>query len=799
MKRLITLSIILFAAVFSRAQNFNLTLAANLTYPGQTLANIWGYVDTLGNEYALVGAQNGLSIVNVTNPAAPFQVAQILGPVSEWREVKTWGKYAYVTTENGSIGLQIVNLSNLPGTSLPVATWKPVIAPDTLKTIHALHIDAGRAYLYGSNVGSGGILIADLSTPMSPVYLGRYNGSYVHDGYVRNNRCYAGRIYAGECTVIDVSTPATPAVLQSWQTPGMFAHNSWLSTTNDNYCFTTDEVSNSWLASYDITNLANVTLLDQIQSQHPGSGSIVHNTHIINKNGKDYAVTSWYHDGVVISDVSNPANLVNVGWYDTYPQGGGDGFDGCWGVYPFLPSGNIVASDINNGLFVLVPTYAAACYIQGTVTDSITGNPVGNALVTIVAQSVTQTADLVGFYQTGIGAPGIYSVQYSRPGYITKTINNISLTAGNTITQNVQLVPLVPFAYTGHVVDAVSGNGIANANVRLQNSTFTYDTVADANGFFNLSAIYAGTYEIVAGKWGWMNNCYNYSLNMASSPLTIPLTAGVYDDFTWDWGWTVSSTATTGLWERGIPLGTTYNSTPANPGADVANDCSLEAYVTGNTGTTASADDVDGGETILTSPVFDATQFPNPFLIYSRWFFNGGGFGTPNDSLNIFIGNGTQTIRVETVLYNSSGNSSWVDKQFRISDYVTPTSTMQVIVRTADISPGHLVEAGFDHFMVVDSLYLMSTQSPLSALPEVAVYPNPFSDKIFLTYDLHQLPETLTKVIVSDMTGKISEEHPVVAPSGMMEICKNLSAGIYVIQLTSGSNSTRPIKILKMD
>ena len=29
------------------------------------------------------------------------------------------------------------------------------------------------------------------------------------------------------------------------------------------------------------------------------------------------------------------------------------GTDGTWGVYPFLPSGNLLVSDIENGLFVL--------------------------------------------------------------------------------------------------------------------------------------------------------------------------------------------------------------------------------------------------------------------------------------------------------------------------------------------------------------------------------------------------------------------------------------------------------------
>src|SRR5690349_6221217 len=96
-----------------QAQNFNLTLRSNLPY-GVPLANIGGFVDSQGNEYALVGYYNGLSIVNVTDPDNPVEVFTVPGPQSDWREVKTWGNYAYVTTEGGNSGLQIVDLSNLP-------------------------------------------------------------------------------------------------------------------------------------------------------------------------------------------------------------------------------------------------------------------------------------------------------------------------------------------------------------------------------------------------------------------------------------------------------------------------------------------------------------------------------------------------------------------------------------------------------------------------------------------------------------------------------------------------------------
>jgi choice-of-anchor B domain-containing protein len=54
-------------------------------------------------------------------------------------------------------------------------------------------------------------------------------------------------------------------------------------------------------------------------------------------------------------DVSNTANKVftEIGFFDTYPNNDGANFNGVWSVYPYFPSGNILISDINGGLFVI--------------------------------------------------------------------------------------------------------------------------------------------------------------------------------------------------------------------------------------------------------------------------------------------------------------------------------------------------------------------------------------------------------------------------------------------------------------
>ncbi|MCB0576820.1 MAG: hypothetical protein KDC61_19835, partial [Saprospiraceae bacterium] len=83
----------------SFTQNINVTFRSVLSYQGQNLANVWGYSDASGNEYALVGAKQGMSIVDVTNPDNPTEIVQIPGAFSNWHEIKTFQHYAYVVSE----------------------------------------------------------------------------------------------------------------------------------------------------------------------------------------------------------------------------------------------------------------------------------------------------------------------------------------------------------------------------------------------------------------------------------------------------------------------------------------------------------------------------------------------------------------------------------------------------------------------------------------------------------------------------------------------------------------------------
>ena len=787
MRKLITLvSALIVIAAASSAQNTNLTLVSHLSYGSQTLSNICGWVDTAdGKEYALVGAQNGLSVVDISVPANPVEIVQIPGPSSIWREIKTNGNYAYVTTEDGAIGLQIVDLTNLPATNLTTATWTPTIGGTQLSTIHALHIDNGKVYLYGSNIGNQGAIIADITTnPMAPVYLGSWDNRYVHDGYVRGDTLYACHVYDGDCEIVNLTNPAAGVSVGDFQTPNFFTHNSWLSA-DSKLCFTTDEVNDSYLAAFDISNLNNITELDRIQS-NPGSNSVVHNTHIIQKNSVDYAVTSWYNDGFTIVDCTRPHNLVQVGNYDTDPAVSGPGMDHCWGVYPFFPSGTIVASDIQNGLFVLSPTYVRACYLEGVVTSCTSNTPLSGVNVAIQLVNPQSDAhlditDFQGQYAVGVAVPDTYLVVFSKTGYVTDT-DTVVLAAGVVTLDSVKLCGSPVFPYSGRVFDNSTSAGISGASVSIYDSNSRWDTITDVSGNFTVSTIFAGTYTISAGKWGSITKCLsNQNVTSAFPPINIGLDKGFYDDFSFDFGWTVTGNASGGIWEIGEPQGT-YDGYGGlvNPEYDVAGDCGVEAYVTGNTGTQVSDDDVDGGSTILTSPVFDLSGYINPYVCYSRWkniSYNS------TDTIIISINNGTTTATLENVKANNTGQASWVNRKFKVASYIPLSSAMTFRIKASDLGTDNTIEGALDRFYIVDSTN--SSVDELSYKIDAVIYPNPSlkSEEIVLAVKGFDFGIEKPEFKIVDLLGREVHVQKITSESTPLNL--HLRSGIFFYQIIS--------------
>ncbi len=349
MKYIYTILLFAFTSISLNAQqSYNMSFLGNLEYQ-YGLNDVWGYVDKDGNEFAIVGVVNGTSIVDVTDPTNPVEKVFIPGPTSTWRDMKTFGDYAYIVHDsfsNGeSQGLLIVDLSDILSGSVSINS---ILSIDYSR-FHNIYIDEnGIAYLFGGDYDNGGVLMYDLNLdPENPVFLGSFEETYLHDGMVRGDTLWGSAVYDGLLMAIDVSDKTNPVIIGTVSTPHNFTHNAWVSD-DGNTVFTTDEVAGASIAAVDVSDITNMTVVDQIQSWSPEINVIPHNTHVLGK----YLVTSYYCDGVTVVDASDPTNLQEVAYYDTSDSTGGT-FSGAWGAYPYLPSGNILVTDRQNGLFVL--------------------------------------------------------------------------------------------------------------------------------------------------------------------------------------------------------------------------------------------------------------------------------------------------------------------------------------------------------------------------------------------------------------------------------------------------------------
>lgn len=773
MKRII--SVFGFCFSVSVFAQLNMTQLGYLDIPTNhttALNGIWGYTDELGNEYALVGTEDGVSIVNITVPSSPSEIVFIPGLNSIWREIKTNGDYAYVTTE-AEEGLLIIDLSPLPGSTVLPTNYYTGPVGSEWNTAHSLFATDGYVYINGSGRGNGGLIILDVTTdPMNPIEVGAFDTWYVHDCFVRDDTAYCANIYDGFFSILDVTDKANPVLLGSAITPTNFSHNVWTST-NGNFAFTTDEVSGGFIGAFDVSNPANIIYLDKIQSS-PGSGIVPHNAHV---NG-NYLVTSYYADGVVIHDITYPYNLIEVGNHDTNPHELPN-TSGCWGVYPYFPSGNIIASDRDEGLYIFGVNYQPGAYLEGTITEMGTGIPLNNVTVTIDGEEITDYSGVLGNYATGISTGGVYDVSYFKVLYFPQTIST-SLTNGVITDQDVILEKIPQFNLTVEVLDATTLLPVENAMVKLQHTYLAHEGVTDVNGLVTLGLYYQDNYDLYAGKWGFETACFVDTLILnTSGTVTIYINQGYYDDFTFDHGWVSDGDADKGYFEREIPVGASGSSgIVQNPYEDIPWDCGDFAYMTGNGSAASNTDEVNGGEVVLISPVFDLTGYSDPHINYASWFYNQFGYEPVNDTLKFFLYDGTTTVLIDKKFNSNTNMSHWVPNSIRVADFMTPGASMQLIITISDETETiNVTEGGIDNFSITDfSLTTVVEESE----NEISVYPNPASQVV------HVSGITEGFVQIFDVSGRVMMQSQI---SESLDVSM-LEHGIYLIQIFDLNSKT---------
>lgn len=779
------------------AQNparLNVDFVGNLPYPNE-LSDVWGYVDSAGHEYAIVGLTNGVSIASVSDSAPPVELHFIPGANTIWRDMKTYRDHAYVSNEGGN-GLLVIDLSGLPAT---IAHKDTVI--NNIQTIHNLYVEEkqGKLYIVGTNTSGGGMSIVDVATdPWHPNIVGIYGGTYVHDVYVRDNIAYAAEINDGLLDIVDVSNPANAISLGSTTYPGAFTHNTWLNDSG-NVCFTTDELSAAYIHAFDVSDPTDIRLLDRIRSPLSGGTTIPHNVHVLN----DFLIISYYRDGIYIVDASHPEALVEVGYYDTSPLTG-SGFNGSWGAYPFLPSGLILASDMEEGLFVLEPDYQRAAFLEGMVLDSITGAMVSGADIQLVGTSEEDVSSLTGEYFMGIADGGQYDVEVSKYGYESKTIS-VSLVNGQVVSENILLKPTGRVSAQLIVKDAKTLQPIEGATIEgipLSQPDILVSFNTDVDGQYADPLFVANVYEFVVGKWGYRSIDTLIAVQGPNNSHTIYLEQGYYDDFALDFEWQVTSTASTGTWERGEPLGTFTQGMAIAPEMDIFGDIRDQAYVTGNTGVDFFSDDIDNGTTELISPAMDLTTYNDPLLNFHWWLvnFSTQQGGTPGDDvLRVELSNGLGSITLFE--YDDPFSNTWtfVDS-VRILDFMPLSSQVFVKFVVGDENNPNIVEAAIDGFEIIEG---DPTIEPPTALEDelgphsLVLESNPVREQLSLRYDL---PEAWRGDLVFSLTniqGAVLQQKSLSVGSGRFQLDFPYASGVYLGTLSHQGRVVAVRKIVK--
>jgi choice-of-anchor B domain-containing protein len=787
---------LLSTCLFSQKQ---LELISHTEYA--SLANdIWGYTAPDGTEYALVGLRSGVSVMSLADPANPVEIQYIPGDLSVWRDLKTWGHFAYVTTDQPGTneGLLVIDLSGLPN-GVTWANWTPVLPgqTDSLHTCHNLWIDEnGYCYLSGCDQNSGGVIILDVfSTPGTPKFVSYNAPVYAHDCFTQNNLLYTAEIYKGQFSVFDVTNKLAPQLLATQPTPFEFCHNVW-ANADGSVLFTTDERANAPTAAFNVSDVTDIKLLDEFRPTATlGTGVIPHNAHAIG----NYVVISNYTDGCVVVDATRPDNLIEVESFDTNTDYD-SGFHGCWGAYPYFPSGLIAATDIENGLFILKPSYPRVAYLEGKVTDGATNLPITGASVEIQSDDANfTTTSFTGKYKTGQANSGAFEVLFKAKGYFDLVLS-ATLVAGQVTILDAQMVPLPAFNLTGSVKDKRTGAPIADAPVLMENLDFSYATKTDANGVFELKDVLQGDYELFIGKWGYENLAEPLSVT-ADNDLSYALATGYEDDFNNDLGWEVAeSTADNGLWERGKPKGIRAANQQFTPDGDSDADLGNHAYVTGNTGEFIHDDQVDNGEAILISPRMELkSRFIRPMLSFDYWWYNVWSNNPPDDSLVVEIFSGFQAKRLLLFATDSSNVQQWAHSDtFDLSQFIDVTNTMYLIVTASDRSgTPNVVEAGIDNFKIFEGAdeSIFTTKDKLS---QVRIYPNPSADVVTLDYKVN-VPPTELRIEVANVWGQIIRSFSVQEPTGSIELdLSNIVAAPYFIYLRVDGEISKATKLMKV-
>jgi choice-of-anchor B domain-containing protein len=344
--------------------------------------SLWGWTDPVtGHEWALLGLNNGVAFIDITDPENPFYAGKLPshnGGVSLWRDVRAYGDHAYVVADAIPHGMQVFDLTQLRNVPNPPAIFSEsgfYNQGGNLGNVHTISIneDTGYAYLVGSDTCGSRLHMVNLANPAVPAFAGcTTDGGYVHENqcfvyhgpdttYTGHEICLAARGSALDLDIIDVTNHAAPVRLSSLQYNLVdgYSHQAWF-TEDHRYILLNDELDEEFVGNPTRTWIIDAANLDA-PVLSGGNGYFDHTTPSIDHNlyvHGNFVFESNYTAGLRILRLDDLAQsqLTEIGYFDLYPANDNPNFDGTWNNYFFEASGNVIATHMTQGLFILRPT-----------------------------------------------------------------------------------------------------------------------------------------------------------------------------------------------------------------------------------------------------------------------------------------------------------------------------------------------------------------------------------------------------------------------------------------------------------
>jgi len=392
------------------AMSPNMRLVANLPKSGAFAAESAFNSDlAFQGDYAYAGNYNGFNVYDISNPAQPSLVTQVVCPGSQ-NDVSVSGDILVLSTDSSRSndscdntsqsaeikdsweGLKVFDISN-PAQPQYVSSVETNCGSHT----HTLAPEGQSLYVYVSSyfpsssfpdcqpphdqisvvqIPKGAPAAAKLvSTPVLFPEGGNPSGNYsretsgCHDITAYPRKDIAAGACMGDGVLIDISDRERPRVTETVRDTENFAfwHSATFNNDGTKVVFT-DELGGGGAptcnpdvgptkganAIFDIVDgqLEFGSFYKISRTQSNTENCVAHNGSLVPVPGRDIMVQAWYQGGISVWDFTDSANPTEIGWFDRGPLSKKQlVLGGSWSAYWY--NGYIYSNDIQKGFDVL--------------------------------------------------------------------------------------------------------------------------------------------------------------------------------------------------------------------------------------------------------------------------------------------------------------------------------------------------------------------------------------------------------------------------------------------------------------